>query len=104
MNEDIPGNIHRRFYHKSDKVNAPENQNPEFQAGYWAGVASVGFNATKVIEEERALRKAVKDDLRKGFSEWKRGFWASRSQIVIFPIKKRPKCYGKFLEESSDKI
>jgi hypothetical protein len=51
MNEDIPGNIHRRFYHKSDKVNAPENQNPEFQAGYWAGVASVGFNATKVIEK-----------------------------------------------------
>jgi hypothetical protein len=34
MKEDIPGNIHRRFYHKSDKVNAPENQNPEFQVGY----------------------------------------------------------------------
>jgi hypothetical protein len=46
-----------------------------------------------------ALRKQVKDDTRKGFNEWKRGFWASRSQILIFPIKKRPNCRGKFFGE-----
>jgi hypothetical protein len=101
MNEDIPENIHRRLYHKSDKVNAPETQKPEFQAGYWAGVESVGFNATKRnVHCARRSRMTCERTSVNGSG----GFWAFRSLIVIFPIKKRPKCYGQFLRESSEKI
>ena len=92
--EDTAGNVHRKLYGKSDKVNALENRNDEFQGGYWTGVDSLGYDARKVIEEEHELRKEVGDDLGSGFEEWCRGLWAARSQLIICPIKKRKK-YGK---------
>jgi hypothetical protein len=57
--------VHREKYGKSDKLNAPENQNPEFQDGYRTGVDTLGFDARKVIEEEFLLRVKVNDDLAK---------------------------------------
>jgi hypothetical protein len=91
MNEDIAGNVHRKYYGKSDKANAPENQNREFHDGYSAGVDSLGFDAREVIEEESSLRNEIGDDLGKGFEEWERGFWAARSQLAAADVKKRTK-------------
>jgi hypothetical protein len=42
MREDTAGRIHRDQYGRSDKVNAPQNQNREFQEGYRAGVDTLG--------------------------------------------------------------
>jgi hypothetical protein len=98
---DSAGDVHRKLFGKSDKLNAPENQNTEFRIGYWTGVNSVGYDASSIIEEEQALRKEVNDDLGAGFEEWKRGFWASRSQLVLCPMRKR-KQYGKFFGANSD--
>ena len=47
MNEDIAGNVHRKYYGKSDKANASENQNREFQDGFSADVDSLGFDARR---------------------------------------------------------
>jgi len=33
VREDTAGRVHREKYGKSDKLNAPENQNREFQDG-----------------------------------------------------------------------
>ena len=63
MKEDTAGRIHRDQYGRSDKVNAPENQNREFQNGYRAGVETLGLDAVKMINEEGHLREEVGDDL-----------------------------------------
>jgi hypothetical protein len=89
LREDTAARVHREKYGKSDKRNAPENQNPEFQDGYRTGVDSLGFDARKVIEEEFLLRVEVDDDLGKGFEEWKRGFWAARNQLILIHEKKK---------------
>ena len=88
MREDTAGRVHREKYGKSDKLNAPENQNREFQDGYSTAVDSLGFDARKVIEQEFLLRVEVDDDLGKGFEEWSRGFWAARCQMAAAGIKK----------------
>jgi hypothetical protein len=103
MREDIAGNVHFKYYGKSDKLNASENQNREFQDGFSAGADSLGFDAREVIEEEFSLRNEIGDDLGKGFEEWERGFWAARSQLAAADVKKRPK-YGKYLGEHSDSV
>ena len=36
--EDYCGNTHRKYYNKSDKANAVENQNSDFQEGYAWGI------------------------------------------------------------------
>jgi hypothetical protein len=89
MKEDTPGKIHRERYGKSDKVNAVQNRNNEFQEGYAMGVQSFGEDAFTVIEEEEQLRREVGDDLRSGFAEWQRGFAAARSQLDAAGIKRR---------------
>ena len=100
---DTAGNVHRQLYDKSDKVNACENQNKEFQEGYRTGASSIGYDALKVIEEEHALRKETRDNISAGFVEWKRGFWAARSQCILFVSPRlRRKC-DKFFGEASDK-
>ena len=91
MKEDTAGRIHRDQYGRSDKVNAPENQNREFQDGYRAGVDTLGEDAIKMIIEEGHLRTEIGDDLSKGFDEWERGFWAARCQMAAAGIKKRKK-------------
>jgi hypothetical protein len=104
VREDTAGRVHREKYGKSDKRNAPENQNPEFQDGYRIGVDSLGFDARKVIEGEFLLRVEVDDDLGKGFEEWSRGFWAARSQLIVCPINKKRRQWGKYFGEKSDNV
>lgn len=89
MNPDRVGEHHFKLYGKSDKANARGNQNAEFQAGYAWGVRSFAYDCEKIIEEEHALRKKVNGDRQNGFAEWKRGFWAARSQMVAAGIRKR---------------
>jgi hypothetical protein len=49
------------------------------------------------------LRVEVSDDPCDGFDEWKRGFWAARSQCILFISRRlRRKC-DKFFGEASDK-
>ena len=91
MKEDHAGRIHRDQYGRSDKVNAPENQNREFQDGYRKGVDTYGEDAVKMINEEGHLREEVGDDLHSGFEEWSRGFWAALCQMAAAGIKKRKK-------------
>ena len=91
MKEDTAGRIHRDQYGRSDKVNAPENQNREFQDGYRAGVDTLGEDAIKMINEEGHLRTEIGDDRSKGFDEWERGFWAARCQMAAAGIRKRKK-------------
>ena len=100
MREDHAGRIHRDKYGRSDKVNAPENQNREFQDGYRTGVSSIAYQAQQIIKEELTLRVEVDDDLGKGFEEWTRGFWAARCHLV--GVRKQRK-YGKYFGEASDK-
>ena len=91
MREDTAGQVHRKLYGKSDKANAIENRNNEFQDGYAMGVHSLGEDARKVIEEEQRLRREVGDDMGSGFAEWTRGLWAARSQIAAAGIRCRKK-------------
>jgi hypothetical protein len=86
MREDTAGQVHRKLYGKSDKANAIENRNNEFQEGYAMAVRSLGEDASKVIEAEGRLRQEVGDDMGSGFAEWVRGFWAARSQIAAAGI------------------
>jgi hypothetical protein len=89
MTEDIAGRIHRDEYGLSDKLNAPENQNHEFQDGYRAGVETLGHDAVKMINEEGHLREEVGDDLGEEMAERVRGFWAARCQMAAAGIKNR---------------
>ena len=84
MKENVAGNVHRKLYGVSDKINAPENQDREFQEGYRVGASSMAYSAELVLKEEFILRIKVDDDLDKGFDEWQRGFWAARSQSILF--------------------
>ena len=49
MKEDVAGNVHRKLYGMSDKINAPENQNREFQEGYRVGAGSMAYSAELVL-------------------------------------------------------
>ena len=85
----IAGTVHWKYYGESDKVNAPENLNREFQEGYCTGIGGFGYNATQTIEAEYFLRLDVKDNTGAGFEEWKRGFWAARNQLILIHGKKK---------------
>jgi hypothetical protein len=102
--EDIPANIHRHNYGKSDKLNALCNRNPEFQEGYRIGANSMAYQAEPVLEEERALREEVGDDLEIGWAEFQRGFWAARCQCILFVSRRRQRKFDKFFGEHSDTI
>ena len=52
MREDTADRIHRDEYGRSDKVNAPENQNREFQDGYRAGVDTLGEDAVRMMRHQ----------------------------------------------------
>ena len=102
--EDVAGNVHKQLYGgKSDKLNAVTNRNREFQEGYRTGASSMAYRAEQIIEEEMKLRVEVSDDLCDRFDEWKRRFWAARSQCILFVSRRlRRKC-DKFFGEASDK-
>ncbi len=73
--KDIAESLHRAMYGKTGNVNAAENDNPEFQAGYAVGMkADAG---RELIEPEFIRRGRVYSD---GFHEWKRGMWAGVMQ------------------------
>jgi hypothetical protein len=103
MREDTARRIPRDKYGRSDKVNASENQNREFQDGYSTGASSMAYRGEQIIEEELKLRVEVGDDLDRGFDEWKRGFWAARSQCILFVSSRRHRKCDRFFGEASDK-
>jgi hypothetical protein len=91
MNKDTAGRVHWQLYGKSDKLNAPCNKNVEFRSGYCKGVETYGHKAEVIIVDEYALRQEAGDALDCNFEEWKRGFWAARSQLAGAGIKRRKK-------------
>ena len=88
MNEDHCGKIHKEKYGKSDKANASENQNADFQEGYAWGIETFAYHSITVLKAEIEFRGEFKltDN---GFSEFERGFWAARSQMAAAGVKKR---------------
>jgi hypothetical protein len=88
MREDHCGNVHRKYYGKSDKANAPENQNADFQSGYAWGIETFAYDADKALKAEIELRGEFKLTVN-GFDEFKRGFWSARTQMSCAQIKKR---------------
>jgi hypothetical protein len=103
MQEDHAGRSHPDKYGRSDKVNAPENQNREFQDGYRAGAGSMAYRTEQIIEEELMLRVEVSDDPCDGFDEWQRGFWAARIHCTLVVSPRRHRKCDKFFGEASDK-
>ncbi len=80
MSNSIASQVHRAIYGKSDAVDAPENQNEEFQAGWKAGLESTQ-EAPEVIEAEWIRRGSPLVEC-PNFHEWKRGYWAQQMQAV----------------------
>jgi hypothetical protein len=87
--------VHWKFYGKSDKVNAVGNRNKEFQDGYRTGVESFDYDVNTTIEEEYFIRLEVRDDIRSGFEEWKRGYWAAYNSVDHVPWKESKKRNAK---------
>jgi hypothetical protein len=98
---DIAGTVHWKYYGKSDKVNAVGNRNNEFQDGYRTGVESFNCDVNTTIEKEYFIRLEVRDDIRSGFEEWKRGFWAARNQLIL--IHRKKKANAKSAKKSDSK-
>ena len=73
--KDIAELIHRATYGKTGNVNAAENDNAEFKAGYAIGMKAEA--GAELIEPEFIRRGRVYSD---GFREWKRGMWAGVMQ------------------------
>lgn len=67
------------MYGKSDKVNAVENDNPDFKSGYDCAMGTPGTLDAIGDEWEQRGRPEEGDALAK-FREWKRGFWAAKMQ------------------------
>jgi hypothetical protein len=82
------GQVHWNLYKKSDKANAFDNQNADFQEGYAWGIETFAYHSQNVLDAEIEFRGEFKltDN---GFSEFKRGFFAARSQMAAAGIKKR---------------
>ena len=77
---DLPAEIHHMTYGCSDKVNAPENQSKEFQAGYKVGMACDDRHASIHAEW---LRRGSPTIPSPAFKEWKRGLWAASFQKIF---------------------
>lgn len=73
----ISERIARVFHVLSDKANAPENQSPEWQAGYAHGLTRT--DGLTAIAVEFAKRHHIMSD---DFKEWKRGLWAGIRQCA----------------------
>jgi hypothetical protein len=63
---------HRDKYGRSDKLNAPENQNREFKDGYRVSAKSMSCNSGQILEKERILRRKIGEDTGVGFEGYKR--------------------------------
>jgi hypothetical protein len=87
MKEDHCGNIHRQLHGRSDKANAIDNQNADFQEGYAWGRETFAYNGELVLKAEIAFRAEFNLSAN-GFNEFKRGFWAARTQISAAGIRK----------------
>ena len=62
MNEDYPGKIHRQQYGRSDKANAPENQNADWQEGYAWGIETFAYDPTLILQAELKTPWRVRAD------------------------------------------
>lgn len=80
---DLAAKIHRGIYGKCDKANSPDNSNPDFKAGYTAGMdsprKSSGLDLLTPEWERRGCPEQDTAEFEK-FREWKRGFYAARMQ------------------------
>lgn len=85
--DDKCGEIHRQQYGRSDKANACDNQNADFQEGYAWGIETFAYNSDKVLKAEIDFRGEFHLTA-SGFAEWKRGFWSARNQMTHAGIKK----------------
>lgn len=74
---DYPAYLHHTVYGRSDKANAPENCNAEFQDGYNTGRDFIGDGLDRIIVE--AIGRGQQTDSPE-LAEWKRGFYAARTQ------------------------
>jgi hypothetical protein len=77
--EDRCGQVHFNLYGRSDKANAFDNQNADFQEGYAWGIETFAYHSKNVLDAEIEFRGEFKLT-HNGFSEFKRGFWAARSR------------------------
>lgn len=82
MSQDFPERLARSVYGKTDKANAAENNNPDFQAGYRVGKDSTGLTSDYILHEwqQRGEPEGEDNPALIAFREWKRGFWAGRIQ------------------------
>ena len=88
MNEDHCGKLHQEQYGKSDKANASENQNADCRKAMPGAIETFAYHSNTVLNAEIEFRGEFKltDN---GFSEFERGFWAARLQMLAAGIKKR---------------
>ena len=47
---DTAGRVNRKRYGRSDKANARENRNPEFQEGYAKGIESLAYDPLGLLQ------------------------------------------------------
>lgn len=82
---DIPERLAQSMYGKTDKVNAAENDNEDFQAGYDYAMHG-DAKTTDAISREWRLRgePEPEGEAFDKFREWKRGFWAASMQRAVF--------------------
>lgn len=81
MSQDFPERLARSVYGKTDKANAPENNNSDFQDGYGVGKDSTSLPSDYILHEwQRRGEPDVDGSELSAFREWKRGFWAGRMQ------------------------
>ena len=84
MSIDLSAKIAQWAYGKSDKLNAPCNQNEHFRAGYAVGSTkgrACSKTSVSLISEEWE-RIGCPDTLPDSFKEWKRGYWAGVFQTI----------------------
>lgn len=74
---DFASHIHKFCYGKSDSVNAAENQSPDFQRGYQAGMNCSDDDGRVDLICDEWTRIGKPDHIPDSFAEWKRGMWAA---------------------------
>lgn len=68
------------LYGKTDKVNAAENDNPDFLAGFDIGMSEDSKSTDAITREWVGRGQPESGEALEKFREWKRGFWAATMQ------------------------
>lgn len=78
MKETIGEKLSRIFHGKSDRANARENQNEDFQSGFAFGRDFNGDRMKAITSEW--IKRGKPHSREEGFAEWKRGMFAATFQ------------------------